>query len=151
VNAKVTVAALAATALLAGCGTFNNIDKDHNKQCKENCNVIEGAAKPSTVVVQPTPVIVQPTPVVVRPAQPVVVEKTVYIERPAVALQTTSVNGYLNGRKHGHWIERVTEAVGGGTEEGQYVDGKRQGNWVVRRANGSVVGRLTYRNGELVN
>jgi len=51
------------TAVLTGCGTFNNIDKDHNKQCKENCNVIEGAAaEPPTVIVPPT--IVPPTPVI---------------------------------------------------------------------------------------
>lgn len=50
------------TTILAGCGTFNNIDKDHNKQCKENCNVVDQttSTEPPTVIVQPA------QPVVVR-------------------------------------------------------------------------------------
>lgn len=143
-NTKVTVAALVTVFLLAGCGTFNNIDQDHNKQCKENCNVIEGAAEPPTVIVQPTPVVVQPAQVVGQPAQPVVVEKTVYIEHHAADSQTASVNGYLNGRKHGHWIERVPGAV---TEEGRYVHGKRHGSWTVQYPDGGTE-KVEYINGE---
>jgi len=139
------------TTVLAGCGTFNNIDKDHNKQCKENCNVIEGAAEPPTVIVQPTPVTVQP-------AQPVIVEKPVYIEKPVAESQTASINGYLNGRRHGMWVEHVDtgtaeglykngrkhghwawrDANGNVLREGPFVDGKRHGHWVLRRANGDV-------------
>jgi len=147
-NVKATIAALATAALLAGCGTFNNIDKDHNKQCKENCNVIEGAAKPPTVIVQPAPVVVQPAQVVMRPAQPVVVEKTVYIEKQTEPAQTTSVNGHLNGKKYGHWVERI--AGGAGTAEGQYINGKRHGRWIFRHGNGRVEYR-TFRNGEETN
>jgi len=143
---KTRILSLVAALLLAGCGSFQSIDKDHNKQCKENCNVYDAAATPPPDVDVDVDVVVEPAPVVVQPAQPVVVEKQVvvekpvyvekpiYIEKPAAAPQTASINGYLNGKKHGRWVERIKSDAG--TAEGPYINGRRHGHWVLKSPDG---------------
>jgi len=143
---KTRILSLVAALLLAGCGSFQSIDKDHNKQCKENCNVYDAAATPPPDV--DVDVVVEPAPVVVQPAQPVVVEKQVvvekpvyvekpiYIEKPAAAPQTASINGYLNGKKHGRWVEALSNDPG--TAEGPYINGRAHGHWVLKHADGRV-------------
>ncbi len=43
--------------------------------------------------------------------------------------QVADINKYVSGKKHGHWVERLSNSS---MAEGPYVNGKRHGHWVVR-------------------
>ena len=46
----------------------------------------------------------------------------------------SETNRYLNGKKHGHWVERDED---GNVAEGPYVEGRRHGHWIERYPEGS--------------
>ena len=56
---------------------------------------------------------------------------------------------YVNGKRHGHWIERPWSMSDGKNRlrEGSYVEGKRHGKWIFRYPNGDIE-KLEFRNGE---
>ncbi len=67
--------------------------------------------------------------------------------------QTAGINQYVNGKKHGHWVEEYTDnsdpsAPHQHRAEGSYVDGKRQGHWVEHHTDGSAVGEGPYVDGK---
>ncbi|MCY4245924.1 MAG: DUF805 domain-containing protein [Gammaproteobacteria bacterium] len=67
--------------------------------------------------------------------------------------QTADINQYVNGKKHGHWVEEYTDnsdpsAPHEHRAEGSYVDGKRQGHWVEHHTDGSAVGEGPYVDGK---
>ena len=53
---------------------------------------------------------------------------------PRGMLYPTSEEGpYVDGKRHGHWVERVDN---GNVSEGPYVDGLKHGRWVSRQFDG---------------
>ena len=50
----------------------------------------------------------------------------------------------LDGKKHGHWVERF---LNGQVNEGPWVDGERHGRWVFRSSDGNTE-TLTFVNGK---
>ena len=56
---------------------------------------------------------------------------------------------YVNGKRHGHWIERPWSMSDGKNRlrEGSYVEGKRHGKWIFSYPNGDIE-KLEFRNGE---
>ena len=48
----------------------------------------------------------------------------------------SETNRYLNGKKHGHWVERDAD---GNVAEGSYVEGRRHGHWIERYPEGVTV------------
>jgi len=67
--------------------------------------------------------------------------------------QTADINQYVNGKKHGHWVEEYMDYTDPSDPhqhrgEGSYVDGKRQGHWVEHHTDGSAVGEGPYVDGK---
>jgi len=67
--------------------------------------------------------------------------------------QTADINQYVNGKKHGHWVEEYMDYTDPSDPHqhraaGSYVDGKRQGHWVEHHTDGSAVGEGPYVDGK---
>jgi len=60
----------------------------------------------------------------------------------------TDEGPYVDGKKHGHWVEKQWPSDG--VQEGAYVDGKKHGYWVWRKPDGTEV-KVNWRNGEIVD
>ncbi len=55
---------------------------------------------------------------------------------------------YVNGKRHGHWIERSWGIDNYRVREGSYVEGKKHGQWVYRDPDGTIISEGPYVNGK---
>ena len=61
---------------------------------------------------------------------------------------------HMDGKRHGHWVERVfaaKEVDEAWINEGPYKDGKKHGHWVSRFADSTVIVRECYENGHEID